>query len=201
MKNILKKYIKYSPIALVVLLASCDLAILQDPKAFTIDKAQDASGAYQSATGAIKNVFDGHQKMAWAAGFVGNEEIQSVTDNAISQIGLRLERENTLAKDNPFNRSIVSVTYQGLALAVNARQAIAKNTFSDKGKALLLANVALAEGIAYGDMAKFYAGIIEYGTGNSLDPAAAKTKAITALTEAITQFKAADFITTAATGV
>ncbi len=199
MKNKFIKYINYSPLLFGILLTSCDLAILKDPKAFTVEKAQDANGAYQSATGAIKNVFDGHQKMAWAAGFVGNEEIQSVTDNAISQIGLRLERENTLAKDNPFNRSIVSVTYQGLALADNARQAIAKNTFSDKGKALLLANVAMAEGIAYGDMAKFYAGVVEYGTGNVLDPATAKTKAIVALNEAITQFKAADAITAVAT--
>ena len=184
---------------LATLLFGCDLTVLQDPKAFTIDKAQDANGAYQSAVGAVKNVFDGHQKMAWAAGMVGNEEIQSVLDNAITQYGLRIERENTIAKDNTFNRSIVSVTYQGLGLADNARQAIAKNTFSAKGKALLLANIGLAEGIAYGNMAKFYAQTIEYGTGTALAPDAAKAKAIAALQEAITQYKAAAGIAEAAT--
>ena len=204
MKNIHKNMTRHVPkivgvLALAVMLASCDLTVLQDPKAFTVDKAQDANGAYQSAVGAVKNVFDGHQKMAWAAGMVGNEEVQSVLDNALTQYGLRIERENTVAKDNTFNRSIVSVTYQGLALADNARQAIAKNTFSAKGKALLLANVALSEGIAYGDMAKFYAQTIEYGTGAALAPDAAKAKAIAALQEAITQYKAAAGITEAAT--
>jgi len=186
-------------LALMLSLAGCDLAVLQDPKAFTQDKAQDANGAYQSTTGAIKNVFDAHQKMAWAAGMVGNEEIESVLDNAITQYGLRIERENTVAKDNAQNRSIVSTGYQGLALADNARQAVNKNTFSAKGKALLLANINMAEGILYADMAKFYAQVIEFGTGTSLSPEQAKTKAIAALTEAVNQYKAAAAIADAAT--
>ena len=178
-------------LTLAASLVSCDLAVLQDPKAFTQEKAQDANGAYQSATGAVKNVLDAHQKMAWAAGMIGNEEIESVLDNAITQYGLRIERENTVAKDNSQNRSIVSTGYQGLALADNARQAVNKNTFSAKGKALLLANINLAEGIVYADMAKFYAQVIEFGTGAALSPEQAKAKAIAALTEAINQYKAA----------
>lgn len=191
-----------SAVALAVcafVVVGCDLKVLQDPKAFTIDKAQDANGAYQSTSGAIKSIFDGHQRMAWAAGMVGNEEIESVLDNAITQYGLRIERENIITKDNTFNRSIVSITYQGLSLANNARQAVDKNTFSAKGKALLLANINMVEGIAYADMAKFYAQVIEYGTGASLSPDQAKTKAIGLLAESINQFRAAAAIADAAT--
>jgi hypothetical protein len=196
MKNITKYSQLFSfrvvgGLLLASVLVGCELTVLQDPKAFTVDKAQDANGAYQSATGAIKSIFDGHQKMAWAAGFIGNEEIQTVSESAISLTGLRLERENIVAKDNSFNRTIISTTYAGLALADNAREAINKNTFSAKGKALLLANVGMAEGIAYGDMAKFYEGVVEYKTGAKLSPEAAKAKAIAALTDAINQFKAA----------
>ena len=183
----------------VFALAGCDLKVLQDPKAFTIDKAQDANGAYQSATGAVKSIFDGHQRMAWAAGMVGNEEIESVLDNAITQYGLRIERENVITKDNTFNRAIVSITYQGLALADNARQAVAKNTFSARGKALLLANINMIEGIAYADMAKFYAQVIEYGTGATLTPDQAKTKALGLLAEAINQYRTAAGIADPAT--
>ncbi|TAE32242.1 MAG: hypothetical protein EAZ91_05065 [Cytophagales bacterium] len=185
----MKKYL-FIGIA-TLLLTSCELSVLEDPKAFTQDKAQDATGAYLSTAGAIKSGFDAHQRMAWAAGMIGNEEIESVLDNTITQYGLRLERENILAKDNTYNRSIVSVGYQALSLSDNARQAVEKSTFSVKGKALLLANINLIEGIVYGDMAKFYSKVIEFGTGAELDPAAAKTKAITRLQEAITQFKAA----------
>ncbi|MFN4147195.1 MAG: hypothetical protein ACK4GN_15315 [Runella sp.] len=181
-------------VSLLIGLSGCDLSILQDPKAFTQERAQDATGAYLSTAGAIKNIFDGHQRMAWAAGMVGNEEIESVLDNAITIFGLRIERENTVARDNTYNRSIVSVTYQGLAMADNARQAVARNNFSPKGKALLLANIAMMEGMAYGDMAKFYANVIEYGTGTTLTPEQAKAKALTLLNEAITQFKAAEAI-------
>lgn len=180
-------------------LGGCKLDVLEDPKAFTQDKAQDAAGAYLSAVGAIKAGFDAHQRIAWAAGMVGNEEIESVLDNTITQYGLRLERENILAKDNTFNRSIVSVAYQSLALADNARQAVNKNAFSPKGKALLLANINLIEGLVYGDMAKFYAKVIEFGTGAELDPAAAKAKAIAALQEGLNQYKAAAGIADAAT--
>lgn len=203
MKNtpnqITKQLPKAMALALIGVLTSCDLTILEDPKAFTQEKAQDVNGAYQSTTGAIKNVFDAHQRIAWAAGMVGNEEIESVLDNALTQYGLRIERENTVAKDNTQNRAIVSVGYQGLALADNARQAVNKNTLSAKGKALLLANINLAEGIAYADMAKFYVQVVEFGTGTSLSPEQAKTKAIGALTEAINQYKAAAGITEAAT--
>lgn len=188
MKKIIQNTIFLLPL---LLLGSCDLAILQDPKAFTEDKAQDATGAYLSVAGAIRGIFDAHQKMAWAAGMVGNEEIESVQDNAITLYGLRIERENTVAKDNTLNRSIAAGAYQGLALTANARAAVNKASLSAKGKALLLANINLLEGMAYGDMAKFYAQVIEYGTGSPLTPDAAKTKAIAALNEAINQYKAA----------
>ncbi len=196
----MKKTLKYiSVLSAVFMLNSCELDVLQDPKAFTQEKAQDANGAYLSTSGAIRFGFDAHQKMAWTAGMIGNEEIESVLDNAITQYGLRLEKENVLAKDNTQNRSIVSAAYQALALADNARQAIAKVTLSAKGKALMLANINMMEGVIYGDMSKFYAKVIEYGTGTELDPAAGKAKAITALQEAITQFKAAAAITDAPT--
>ncbi len=180
-------------------LTSCDLSILEDPKAFTTEKAQDVNGAYQSTVGALRSGFDAHQRMAWAAGMVGNEEIESVLDNGITQYGLRIENEKKIAKDNTYNRSIVSVAYQALALADNARQAVTKNTLSAKGKALLLANINLVEGIVYGDMAKYYEKVVEFGSGTQLEPAAAKTKAIAALTEALNQYKAAAGITDAAT--
>jgi hypothetical protein len=204
MKNI-KTYFKKLPVwsfggvFVTLLLSGCELTVLQDPKAFTIEKSQDATGAYLSTAGAIRAIFDGHQKMAWAAGIIGNEEIQSVLDNAITQYGLQIERQGFISKDNTFNRSIVSTTYQGLSLSDNARQAVGKNTFSAKGKALLLANINMMEGIAYGDMAKFYTQIIEYGSGNTLSNDQAKTKAIALLTEAINQFKTAATITEATT--
>jgi hypothetical protein len=185
----MKKYL-FIGIA-TLLLTSCELSVLEDPKAFTQDKAQDATGAYLSMAGAIKAGFDAHQRMAWAAGMIGNEEIESVLDNTITQYGLRLEKENILAKDNTYNRSIVSSAYQALTLSDNARQAVNKNTFSAKGKALLLANINLIEGLVYGDMAKFYSKVVEFGTGTQLEPAAAKTKAIGQLQEAINQFKTA----------
>jgi hypothetical protein len=193
-----KQFIYGILIASSVVLSSCDLSVLEDPKAFTSDKAQDANGAYQSTVGALKNGLDAHQRMAWAAGMVGNEEIESVLDNTITQYGLRIETENKVAKDNTYNRSIVSVAYQALALADNARQAVNKNTFSAKGKALLLANINLVEGMIYADMTKFYERVIEFGTGTALDPAAAKTKSISLMQEAINQYKAAAAITDAA---
>lgn len=194
-----KQFIYSILVASSVAFSSCDLAVLEDPKAFTTDKAQDANGAYQSAVGALKIGLDAHQRMAWAAGMVGNEEIESVLDNAITQYGLRIETENKVAKDNTYNRSIVSAAYQALALADNARQAVNKNSFSPKGKALLLANINLVEGMVYADMTKFYEKVIEFGTGTALEPAAAKTKAINLMQEAITQYKAAASITNAAT--
>jgi hypothetical protein len=197
----MKKYIIKLGIvsAFLGVLSSCELDVLQDPKAFTQDKAQDVTGAYLSIAGGIKNGFDAHQRMAWAAGFIGNEEIESITDNIISQTVLRLEKENTVAKDNTYNRSIISSAYQALALTDNARQAINKNTLSAKGKALMLANINLVEGIVYADMAKFYTEIVEFGSGTRLSPATAKSKAIGLLQEAITQFKAAAAIADPAT--
>ncbi len=195
MKKI-ETYFRFIPLlGLGAILFGCQLTVLQDPKAFTQDKAQDVNGAYQSIITAIKSGFDAHQKMAWAAGLIGNEEIETVLESSITQYPLQIEKDGIVAKSNSQNRAIVTAAYQALAMADNARQAIAANSISPKAKALYLANINLAEGVIYGDMSKFYAQVIEFGSGNALAPEAAKTKAIAALQEAINQFKAAASLT------
>ena len=191
MKNTHKFYKTLSVFGLMtLLLTSCDLNVLQDPKAFTQDIAQDVNGAYLSIITAIKSGFDAHQKMAWSAGMIGNEELETILESSITLYPLQLEKEGIISKGNSQNRSIVTSAYQALAMADNAKQAIAQNTLGAKAKALYLANIALAEGVIYGDMSKFYANVIEFGSGNSLTPEAAKTKAIASLQESINQFKA-----------
>ncbi len=189
--------------------ASCNLEVLENPKGVTLDKAtDDATDILLSTAGALKNAMDGHQKIAWTAGMIGNEEIQTVKDAGFAQFAIRLEKENTLKADNSQNRTNCNRVYSALALADNARKGMARVTFAGndaKTKALFNANILMAEGMMYGEMAKFYASVPEYGTDKRLTNAEGKDRAVKALQEAIAQFKAfgaiADTLTFKAPGM
>jgi hypothetical protein len=175
-------------------LASCNLEVLENPKAVTPDKTQDeASDILLSTAGALRNAMDAHQKMAWTSGLVGNEEIQTVKDAGFSQFAIRIESEKTLKSDNSQNRTNCNRVYLALALAENARIGMSKVNFAGndaKTKALYNANILMVEGMMYGDMSKFYASVPELGTDKRQTNVEARDRAIKALQDAIGQFKA-----------
>ena len=188
------KKIAFFLVIIATFLGSCTLEVLENPKSVTPDKAQDEpTDVLLSAAGALKNAMDAHQKNAWVAGLVGNEEIQTVKDAGFSQFAIRIEKENTLKGDNTQNRTNCNRVYLALALAENARKGLAKVTFAGndaKTKALFNANILMVEGMMYGNMAKFYATVPELGTDKRLSNAEGKDRAIKALQDAIVQFKA-----------
>jgi hypothetical protein len=187
------KKILFFLIIATTFLTSCNLEVLENPKAVTPDKAQDeATDILLSTAGALKNAMDGHQKLAWTAGLVGNEEIRTVKNAGFSQYAINIEDKNTLLADNSQNRTNCNRVYTALALADNARKGMAKVIFAGndgKTKALFNANILMVEGMMYGDMSKFYASVPELGTDKRLTNAEAKDRAVKALQEAIAQFK------------
>jgi hypothetical protein len=188
----MKKILFYLIFA-VFSLSSCNLEVLENPKAVTPDKAQDeATDVLLSTAGALKNAMDAHQKLAWTAGLVGNEEIQTVKDAGFSQYARNIESQKTLKGDNSQNRTNCNRVYLALALADNARKGLSKVTFGGnepKTQALFNANISMVEGMMYGEMSKFYAAVPELGTDKRQTNTEGRDRAIKSLQDAIAQFK------------
>jgi hypothetical protein len=170
-------------------LHSCDMSVLPDPKAVSVEQSQTERGAYQSTLSALKGGLEAHQQMAWASGFIGNEEIQTLSATNTFLAANDIERNGKLNDSNGQNRTIAAASYQALGYAANARIGIEKIT-NATAKALLLANVNLIEGVIYGDLAKFYPTVPESGTGRSLSAAEARALAVSRLQEGARQFAA-----------
>jgi hypothetical protein len=176
-------------LGLSAFLSSCDLGVLTDPKAISIDASQTPTGAYQSTLSALKRGFDAHQNMAWAAGFIANEELQTLSATSSFPSANNIEAVGKLQEDNGQNTTIAQISYTSLSFADNARKATA-SVSNASAKALLLANINMIEGVVYGDWSKFYPEVPEAITGKKLAALAARDKAIGLLQEAIRQMAA-----------
>jgi hypothetical protein len=178
--------------ALGILLTSCTLDVLDNPKGITTDISQTADGAFLSTIGALKQGFDAHNNINYTTGLIGNEELQTTSPLSSFLAANYIERDGKLTSDNSQNRTIANLAYTSLSLASNARKGIDKSVANPNAKAILLANVNMIEGIVYGDLSKYYVSVPEAVTGNPQTPQQAKDKAIAALTEAIKQFDSFD---------
>jgi hypothetical protein len=179
----------FFPLTLLVILTGCELQVIDNPQSLTVAQSQTVEGAYLCVTGGLKQTFEAHQQIGWTAGMIGNEEIQTLTASGSFLFANQLESEGKLAANNTQNRTIVSAAYTALSLADNASKG-AQLITSTAGKALYAANIALIQGIIYGDLSKYFVQVPEYGTGTNLSPVQARDKAIAQLQTAITQFGA-----------
>ena len=173
-------------------LISCKTTVLDDPFGFAPANTLTPDGAYLSTSGAMKAAFDAHQKMGWVAGVVGGEELTtSISTGGAFLFANRIETERKLTLDNSQNRTIAGQVYLSLELAANGRKA-AEAAFATnaQAKSLYFANLAMVEGMMYGDWSKFFLTMPEYDVDKSLTNTEARDKAVTKLQEAITQFQA-----------
>jgi hypothetical protein len=187
---IMKKYKIIAFLLPIFFFSNCDLNVIDDPVGITPEKSTQGSGPLGLLSGALKSAFEGHNQMCWVAGLVGNEELSSISAN-ISQTPILIEQQGKLPADLGQNSSQANLAYSALALAKNAREALAKSAnYSANAKTAMLANISMIEGIMYGDWAKFYEAGYELGTGNKLTPEQTRTLAIARLEDAAKNFAA-----------
>lgn len=185
----MKSLLKYLLAALALTASGCKLDVLDDPNSITIALAQDGKGPYLQAVNALKWGFEAHNQIAWVASIIGNEELASVSAN-ISQTAPIIEERKLLPADLGQNATIANNAYTSLSLAGNSRTGVDKSVTNPAAKALYLGNLALIEGMVYGDWSKFYEATYERGTSEKLTPEQTLDLAVKKLQEAITQFTA-----------
>jgi hypothetical protein len=200
----MKKRLLIPVLLAVLVLSNCKLNVLDDPYGITPDTAPANTGPLFFLAGAMKSGFEGHNQMCWTSGLIGTQELSYIAA-AISQTPQRIQDEGVPAADLGQNASQANLVYTAFNLAEKSRLMIEKGSYTAPTKALFLANIAMLEGILYGDWSKFYEKGYQFGSGKEMSPAETRDFAISRLNEAITQFNTynngTDFGTAATTGL
>jgi hypothetical protein len=189
--------------ASLILLASCDLRVLNDEVAISSERAGTANGTILAVSGMLKSGFAVHQEIGWAASLVGEQELSPNRQNTSFVFAVRISNEGLLASDNTENSTISAGVYSTFALTDVVEKGLSANRFSTdnaqdaKAKSLMAANMLMIRGILYSDLAKFYAEVVEPKTNARLTPEQAKSRAIDLLQQA--QAKWAEYYANAAT--
>jgi len=173
-------------------LVGCQIDVLQSENDFTEAQIVAAAALPSVARGATKAGVAGIYAMWTVSAMLPPAEASAPGLGAL----LEVQTQGFANRLNARNRAVGNRAYESLNLAqtvLNQLDRVSLSTnqvASNKGKALLRGNMFFVQGMVYGNLARYYATIVEAGTGASLTPDQARAKGIALLELARTNFLA-----------
>ena len=175
-----------------ILLMGCNIEVLQSKNDFTEAQIEAAAALPSVARGATKAGVSGIYAMWTVAAMLTPAEATAPGLGAL----LEVQTQGFANRLNARNRAVGNRAYESLNLAQTVldqldQVTLSANTVADqKGKALLRGNMLFVQGMVYGNLARYYATIVEAGTRASLTPDQVRAKGIALLEQARTNFLA-----------
>ena len=175
----------------VALFSACNVEVLQSRNDFTQDQIAASAALPSVARGATKAGVSGIYAMWTLASMIAPAEAIAPGIGALLEVQT-LQFANQL---NGRNRAAGNRGYEALNLAETVLTRLDAATFSSnsvadmKGKALLRGNLLFIQGMIYGNLARYYARVVEHGTKASLTPDQARAKGIVLLERARAAFR------------